>query len=127
MKIVLLFLVWALSCTQLTGCENENAHVPGGIDGPKVVYGLVEDITRTGTLNIEKAVSDGYYADGEFVSGNEAYYVVIKRHVLIKAGIKFDREGRYLGRHSVVITGQDKVSLEPGHPDIYEITSIMAP
>jgi hypothetical protein len=127
MKVIWMFLCSALICIQLIGCENQNPPVPGDINGPGVVYGPVENITRTGSLNIGKDESDGYYAYGEFVSGNEAYYVVLTRKVLIKAGIEFDKEGRYLGTHTVVISNQHKVTLEPGHPDIYEIRSIKIP
>lgn len=128
-KIACILLYSALICTQLTSCENENEYrynpVPN-IEGPGMVYGPAENATRKGLLNIGKDESDGYYF-GEFTSGNEAYSVVLKREVLLKAGIKFDRDGRYLGTHTVVITSQHTFTVEPGHPDIYEIKSIKTP
>jgi hypothetical protein len=131
-KVISLFLP-VFVCMLLSGCEEGQNPQPSyeeqqqllQSNGPWLVNGPIKQLSVKGRLNVGPPVDDGaYYVSGEFVSGNTAYYIIISREVWGDSGLSLDKENGYSGKHTVVISDQEKVKMIPHNADIYEVILI---
>jgi hypothetical protein len=132
MKVILVFISVSVFML-LSGCEEDQNPQPSyeerqqllQSNGPWLVSGPIKNLSVNGMLHVELPGDDkNPYFTGEFVSGNKAYYIIINREVWQSSGLSLDKENRYSGEHTIVISDQEKVKMVPHNADFYEVISI---